>query len=718
MPGQTFQFGAFEVNEPAGELRKHGVRIRVQEQPFQILLLLLNRPGEVVGREEIRSRLWPEDTYVDFDNAISSAVRKLREALGDSAENPRFVETLARRGYRFVAPVSRLGDVNHSNLTTSTAPAEISKLTPDKRYLWRDLSAAAAALLLGALGITWWITNSKQNHKEVPSPPAPLTSYPGYERFPSFSPDGTRVAFTWDEPGKQPSNIYMKMIGAGDPIRLTSNPNGDFAPAWSPDGRWIAFLRARDSEHASVMVMAAVGGQERELAQIEFPVTVVLRHWVYIGPPFLAWSADADWLLAIEKTGQLLNNRIVRISIETGEKRAVTSPSYDTAGIGAGDGCLALSPDSKMLAFTRSAAFSDIYVVPLSQDLLPRSQPQRLTHDSKNITGLAWTADGLSLVFSSTRGGKLELWQVAPLAGSKPVRLAAGGDDPRDIAISRQGHQLVYTREFRDLNIWRMGLSGSETGKASTLIASSRDEVLPKYSPDGKQIAFQSDRSGEWNIWVANEDGSNPRQITFFTKAWAGTPRWSPNGLKIAFDCNVTGSWDIYVVSSQGGKPLQVTTDPANEYKPSWSHDGKWIYFSSSRNGTDQIWKIPVIGGKPIQVTKNTGPAAFESPDGKNLYFSGLGELWRVPAGGGEESRIWDFLYGASFSPVKGGVYIIDSRDLYLKMLAPQGKVVRTIAPVPGPLSLEISVSPDERWAIYAKTDYAGSELMLVENFH
>src|SRR5690242_21354037 len=100
-----FQFGAFEVNPRAGELRKNGLRIKVQEQPFQMLLLLLERPGEIIGREEIRAKLWAENTFVDFDNAISSAVRKLREALGDNAENPRFIETLAKRGYRFIGQI-------------------------------------------------------------------------------------------------------------------------------------------------------------------------------------------------------------------------------------------------------------------------------------------------------------------------------------------------------------------------------------------------------------------------------------------------------------------------------------------------------------------------------------------------------------------------------------------------------------------------------------
>jgi hypothetical protein len=124
------------------------------------------------------------------------------------------------------------------------------------------------------------------------------------------------------------------------------------------------------------------------------------------------------------------------------------------------------------------------------------------------------------------------------------------------------------------------------------------------------------------------------------------------------------------------------------------------------------------MGGKPIRISKNANPVAFESPDGKTLYVGDLTELWKMPAGGGEETRIWDSLYGGSFSPAKDGVYIIDDRDLHLKMLDPQGTVVRTIAPVPGPARPGISVSTDERRAIYAKSDYAAGELMLVENFH
>jgi DNA-binding winged helix-turn-helix (wHTH) protein len=304
MPGidqqrPAFQFGAFELDRRTGELRKYGVNLKLQDQPLQILLLLLERPGEVVTREEIQKRLWPDHTYVDFDNAINSAIRKLRDALGDSPNTPRFIETLARRGYRFIYPVSPThGSVERDLPRVSAGLPTVAK----ERRSWRTVAAVVAVFGLAGIGVRFWIANSRSGRTEPPTAPVPLTTYPGIQLFPSFSPDGTRVAFSEDEPGKRPSNIYVKMVGPGDPVRLTKNPNGDFAPAWSLDGRSIAFLRAVDYVHASIIVMPALGGQERELARIRFDAGTFLGHWSWtVPPPFLAWSADGKWLLGLEQ---------------------------------------------------------------------------------------------------------------------------------------------------------------------------------------------------------------------------------------------------------------------------------------------------------------------------------------------------------------------------------------------------------------------------------
>ncbi|MGH9345153.1 MAG: winged helix-turn-helix domain-containing protein [Terriglobia bacterium] len=709
---RVFQFGVFELNVHSGELRKHGIEVKLQRQPLQILAILLERPGEVVTREEIQKRLWPDNTYVDFENAINSAMRKLRDVLGDTADNPRFVETLSRRGYRFIYPIS--GGAGALPVVVPEAP----------RKQYRSLWAALVVVLAVAAGTRFWIANSRDEATSLPAPPIPLTSYPGYQLFPAFSPEGTRVAFSWDEPGKRPSHIYVKMIGPGEPVRLTTSPSWDFAPAWSPDGRSIAFLRSLDDYHASVMVIPAMGGQERELTRIAFNSFSDVEHWRYnVAPSYLAWSGDGKWLLAVDgDTPDFFKTyRITRIFTETGEKRPLTAPPRTASG----DGTLALSPDGKTLAFTRAVTLlvSDIYVVPLSKDLLPTAEPQRITFDRKEIDGLSWTADGRALVFPSTRGGRLELWRIPAKPLGKPVRLAVAGDDPVDVQISREGHRLIYSHTFENTNIWRVSLRGSQTGQATNLIPSTRSEFHLRYSPDGTRIAFEaptgvnSGFSESEEIWVANDNGSNPVQLTFFGNAWAGSPRWSSDGQKIAFDCNAAGNWDVYVVSSHGGKPVRLTTSSADDLKPSWSRDGKWIYFSSKRTGTFQIWKIPAGGGKESQLTKNGGMVAFESTDGGSLYYSGGADVWRIPVSGGSATRILECPVLTPFAPAKHGVYFLDRRDAHLKLLDLKTHTIKTIAPVAGQVRDEISISPDERWMVYEKTNYAGSELMLVENF-
>jgi Tol biopolymer transport system component/DNA-binding winged helix-turn-helix (wHTH) protein len=708
----TFQFGVFEFDPRSGELRKHGIRLRLQDQPVQILTLLLERPGQVVTREEIQKRLWPENTYVDFDHAINSTVRKL----------PRFIETLARRGYRFIASVSR-GPAAASSIQTLTPTiSEKRRVSAANRRILSIVIPAAFAVTLAGLGVSWWLF--RIHAIDAPLSAVPLTSYPGYQLFPSFSPEGGRVVFSWDEPGKRVSNLYIKLIGAGDAVRLTNNPAGDFGPAWSPDGRFIAFLRARDSSHATVTVIPAVGGQERELSLVTCECWRVAGHWTFtVPPPFLTWSADGKWLLTLDQSGlgSGRTHAVVRISVETGEKRPVTSPPPGSYG----DGSLAISPDGKRLAFTRSIGMlaSDIYFIPLSENVEPEGELVRITFEGKEIDGLAWTPDGRKLVFSSSRGGRPELWETAATPHSKPIRVAAAGDDPGDVAISRQGRSLVYTHQFGDENIWRICLKGERRGESTNLISSTRNEDGARYSPDGKRIVFESNRSGSEQIWICNEDGSNPVQLTAFRKGWAGSPRWSPDGQKIAFDCNAAGNWDIYVVDSRGGNPTRLTTTNANEVRPSWSHDGKWIYYGSNQTGRYQICRMPAIGGAATQITKNGSFAAFESADGKDLYYSNISGLWRIPATGGSEIRLSESIYGDNFAAAKHGVYFIDwpqtfSTALALKLLDIRTHSTKPVTTVLAPLGDEMSVSPDEQWLLYGRMDHAGSELMIVENFH
>src|SRR5262249_9796002 len=220
--GRIIRFGMFEIDLHSAELRRNGLKVRLQEQPFQVLAMRLERPGELVTREELRRRLWSADTFVDFDHSLNAAIKRLRDALGESAEAPVFIETLARRGYRFIAPV----DGSPAPSTVGIAPAsERAKSPPRRRVrLWMLATASLVVVAAGLLGIVW--------REAVIAPRAqprlvPLTTYTGREYQPALAPDGNRVAFAWSGPGVpigRTASIYIKQIGEEHALRLTSVP--------------------------------------------------------------------------------------------------------------------------------------------------------------------------------------------------------------------------------------------------------------------------------------------------------------------------------------------------------------------------------------------------------------------------------------------------------------------------------------------------------------
>jgi Tol biopolymer transport system component/DNA-binding winged helix-turn-helix (wHTH) protein len=732
--GQSaYHFGVFELNPHTRELRKSGAKLKLQDQPFRLLLILLEHPGEIVTREEIQKYLWPENTYVDFDNAINSSVRKLRDVLGDNADNPRFIETLARRGYRFIAPLNGSPPVKP---VRSSSPEARERRLPVHKRLWVVL--AAVAVLIMGVGILYE-RHLEQNRtaSDALPPPVPLTTYPGFQWSPSFSPDETRVAFTWDEPGKRRPSIYVKLIGPSDPIRLTSGEESDFAPAWSPDGRWIAFLRAKGQFSMAIMLIPSLGGTARELVRLQLNMSRLIYYghqgWS-ASRPFLAWSLDGRWLLALEQSGPEgpapeTRVRIVRISVDGGEKSpfllSLDADQNQNKGgppLMRSEEGLAVSPDGKKLAFIHKVDFSNtgVYVLTLTDEMMPAGPPRSLHFDKGECNAIAWDADGRSLIVSSDRRGPRELWRVPVNLSVEPSRLAISDDFPEDLAVSKTGQRLAYTHSSQDPNIWRVDLTNAHLKDAAAFIASTRNEYHPSYSPDGKRIAFESNRFGNEEIWVSDANGVGAVQLTSFRNAYAGTPRWSPDGQQIAFDSNAARQWDIYVIPSQGGKPIRLTSGSGSKTRPSWSQDGKWIYYCGSGGGSLQIWKKAAIGGAEMQITKNGGCNQMESPDGRYVYYLNKDEsaLWRVPVTGGEEVELAELGPEAQFTVGKHGVYFVSSIDANtLKFLEYATGSIKVLGALPGPVFPGLAVSPDEHWLLYGKSDWGGSQLLLVEKF-
>jgi len=251
-------------------------------------------------------------------------------------------------------------------------------------------------------------------------------------------------------------------------------------------------------------------------------------------------------------------------------------------------------------------------------------------------------------------------------------------------------------------------------------------ESGPQFSPDGTKIAFESNRSGAYEVWMCRSDGSGLVQLTHFNSA-TGTPRWSPNGQQIAFDSGVGGNVDIFVVDAQGGSPHRLTSEPSIDAVPSWSRDGHWIYFSSNRGGSGQVWKMPSVGGPAVQVTQHGGFAAFESPDGKFLYYAkGLvvPGLWRIPTQGGEEIEIISSLeagYWGYWAVVEKGIYYLDLKKTpginFFDIASHRVSRVFDLENRPTRRAPGLAVSPDKKTILYTQLDALNNDIVLVENF-
>ena len=292
---------------------------------------------------------------------------------------------------------------------------------------------------------------------------------------------------------------------------------------------------------------------------------------------------------------------------------------------------------------------------------LPRHRlnRSRLTPAALDANNPTWMPDSKEILFSA-RGS---LWRLAVPGESTPARLPFVGEDGMMPVVSRpqpgRPPRLVYVRSYADYNIWRVETSAAGATASSppvVAISSTRSDGMPQFSPDGRRVAFTSDRSGESEIWLADPDGSNAVQLTSMG-ALPGFPRWSPDGELIVFHSNPEGQGEVYLIPAAGGKPRNLTSHPGTDAFPSFSRDGKWIYFSSNRTGGErQIWKMPASGGEAVRVTNRdcrSTFAALESPDGAYLYYVETWDtpspVWRLPASGGVPVKVLEGVVLSNF---------------------------------------------------------------------
>ncbi len=607
-----------------------------------------------------------------------------------------------------------LGDLQAVRQELEPQPSRVATKPAAAKRTSPALIGAGVVVLLAVLGLGWWFGRSSE--PSVEGPPltsVPFTSLAGMESQPAFSPNGEDVAFVWNGAQQDNYNIYVKRLGSESPLRLTTHPDADFSPTWSPDGREIAFAR-RSANHKEVIVVPALGGPERKLADFEgFPFRPRVRG-------VLAWSPDGKFLAVLDRVSLREPWGIFLLSIDTREKQRLTSPPR---GI---DRYPAFSSNGRYLAFARfsSAWVADIHVLPLDDDGAPSGEERRLTNDQPDIQGLDWTADSRSVVFSSNRLGGQRLWRM-PVSGDEPELLGVTGEDASFPSVSRQGSRLAYVRTALDNNIWRIVgplAREREPDRRERLIASTREDYSPHYSADGKRIVFDSNRSGTEEVWVCDSDGTNPVQLTSFGGPPVGVPKWSPDGEWISFDSRKEGDANIYVIRASGGPARRLTLHPGYDGRSSWSRDGRWLYFCSRRSGDPQIWKIPAEGGEAVPVTRNGGRQAFESADGRFVYYvkPGVDGVWRVPEQGGEEEKVLDKGRRGLWALLKEGICVLDRPGRTIQFFDFATGRLEPVATIPENVRIfrdSFAVSPDGQWTLFVQEDQNEADIMLVENF-
>lgn len=699
------RFDIFEIDLQAGELRKEGRKVRVQEQPFRVLSFLVERAGQVVTREELRDKLWPADTFVDFDHGVNSAVARLREALGDSAEKPRFIETIAKKGYRFISSIQ----ADDRPVSPDKVESEIrEKGAIDRNTAPRFRLLITAGLAFACASVVALVYPKGPDPQTSKIEVVPLVGLHGFQATPAFSPDGSLVAFRQSD-GAKKTGIYAAVVGGDKTIQLTHDP-GDCCPAWSPDSRQIAFSRFAD-DAVSIFTIAALGGTE---------------HRIFRGASAMAgglsWARDGNSVAFVaSRSGDRTRSFISLLSLTDYSTHVVTSPPP-----GYLDRAPTFSPDGKQLAFIRSTVAgvsNDVYVMP-SQG----GDPKRLTFDNRPIMGPpTWTADSRELVFSSNRGAATALWRVLA-TGCLPEPVAGPVGEATWPSIPTNGkNMLVYEQGLSETNIWRLNLKDvtHRERQPFALVSEKGRKMRPELSPDGKKIAFESDRLGFWDIWTCELAKGDCDQVTSL-HGTAGRARWSPDGRYIAFEFHPNEHSEIYLVEVPGGVPhLLPTISGADNLSPSWSHDGKWLYFAS-KHGSDpfQIWKVAMQGGVRVQLTQHGGISAAESSDGNHLYYSKYeqGGVWRMNLETHEETQVLDVEGDGwpNWALTPAGIYFLKFTRAarpavqFLDFASDKTTNVLTLERDPG---WGLSVSGDGKSIVFTQDEFAESNLMMVENF-
>jgi len=457
----------------------------------------------------------------------------------------------------------------------------------------------------------------------------PFSTEAGNQFSPAISPDGKKIAYVWDK-NQTDFHIYIRSLDGGPVLEIPGGNGNDFYPSWSPDGSRLAFLRT-DGWEGKLMVVTSGGGDQKVIGS----VGISHGRWAedsapVFGDPGPIWSMSGRELIVYDQK----HFGIYAIALDGGQRRQLTFDSDKTR-----DFYPRISPDGEWLAFVRyiTHGVGDLYVLPLRSG----GEPRQITHDQRTIRGIAWSQDSRSLTIASNRSGPFELSTVN-VQNSEISPLPSDTASAADPVVAADGKWLAFDNMHEVISIYQILLDKvSKSIPMRPLITSLGRDRWATRSPDGMKIAFTSDRSGTWQIWLAERDGNVPKQLSHLDGSLTGGINWAPDSEHGVFDGRSSGHSAIYLIDTASGDFTPLLPPSSAEYvMPYWSADGREIYFSSNKDGSVALYRM-AVESRQVTLVADDGFRALPTEDGRWIYYATMSNvLWRVPTSGGVPTQL------------------------------------------------------------------------------
>lgn len=630
--GPSVRFGPFELDVRSAELQYNGRNIALHEQPFQVLLALLERPGELVTREELVHRLWPDGTFVDYERGLNKAVNKLRDVLRDSAEAPRYIETLPRRGYRFIAPLE-----GGSALITASGSPVVAEARRQHR-IWATLlkimvagvGAGAAAFLILHLA-----TRTKDPHGTFERMGIRQISKTGDIREAAISPDGKYIAYVRESAGKQ--SIWMRQVNTTSAVQIVA-PGQE--PSYtdltfSPDGSYLLYRHVLLSVGTGELeeVPALGGNPKRLVSEVDDGGT---------------FSPDGTRVAFVRNDPLKPESLLVVVNTDaTNEERILARHSLAEMFWAP-----AWSPDGKLIAVGSGSYMpeSGLRQPRLSVISVGNGKEEFLTtQEWASLGGLSWLADGRGLVMTGQIQGRSndagQVWYL-PYPNGEAHQITNDLSNYVGVTVTHDSNLLTVRKE-RTSAIWIVA-KGPSGGALPITFAESRADGLFGlcWTPDGK-IIYSSRADGTSELWVMKADGSQPQQLTA-NRASNAEPVALPDGRSVIFTSSRGGGNHLLWRIDIDGSNSRQLTHGLDDFQPDVSPDGTWMVFTSTESGKQTVWKSPLENWHPAQLEKQLSWFPAVSPDGRWIAYILYDErkykfqISVVPNGDGPPARAID----------------------------------------------------------------------------